>query len=145
MVQVRLIAATDTYTIRQEILRPTQSIDDCKYEGDLDESTFHVGAFVDGKLICIGSFYQEAQEGLEGDKPYRLRGMATLPAYRGNGIGKQLIEYSEEILNERGCELWWCNARTSAGRYYKKLGLIQLGDIFVIDPIGPHVKMYKKL
>ncbi|MEI2663410.1 GNAT family N-acetyltransferase [Rossellomorea sp. LJF3] len=143
MIQFRKIRAADTYCIRQQILRPTQTIEECKYEGDMDESTFHVGAFDGDELICIGSFYQEAQEGLEGRRPFRLRGMATLPDYRSKGIGKQLIQYSENILKNEGCDLWWCNARTSAAPYYTKLGLRQSGDIFEIEPIGPHVIMFK--
>ncbi|WP_061809929.1 GNAT family N-acetyltransferase [Rossellomorea vietnamensis] len=145
MIQFQKISAADTYSIRQQILRPTQTMEECKYEGDMDESTFHVGALDGEKLICIGSFYQKAQEGLEGRLPFRLRGMATLPDFRSKGIGKQLIEYSERILSNEGCDLWWCNARTSAAPYYTKLGLIQSGDIFEIEPIGPHVIMYKKM
>jgi GNAT superfamily N-acetyltransferase len=145
MVQIRLISAADTYSIRQQILRPTQSIEECKYDGDLNQCTFHVGTFDGENLICIGSFYQEAQEGLEGGNPFRLRGMATLPDFRGKGIGKQLIEYSEDILRSKDCDLWWCNARTSAAPYYKKMGLTQLGDVFEIKPIGPHVIMFKKM
>ncbi|MGM0751053.1 MAG: GNAT family N-acetyltransferase [Bacillota bacterium] len=139
------ISATDTYTIRQKILRPTQSIEECQYEGDLAKSSFHVGVFDGELLISIASFYQEARKELNGHLHYRLRGMATLPDYRGKGVGKQLIAYSEEVLNEKGCELWWCNARTSAGPYYEKLGLTQLGDVFEIEPIGPHVIMYKHM
>ncbi|TMU86930.1 GNAT family N-acetyltransferase [Bacillus sp. BHET2] len=145
MIQIHLIPAADTYSIRNQILRPTQSIEECKYEDDLDQSTFHIGAFKGEKLICIGSFYKEGQERLKADHPYRLRGMATLPEYRGKGIGKRVIEESEDILKERGCRLWWCNARTSASPYYKKLGLTQLGDVFDIESIGPHVIMYKKM
>jgi len=145
MIDIRFISATDTYAIRQQILRPTQSIEECQYEGDLDDSSFHIGVFEGEVLISIGSFYQEEQPGLNGYLPYRLRGMATLTDYRGNGIGKQLIEYSEEVLKEKGCEMWWCNARNSAGAYYEKLGLIQLGDVFEIEPIGPHVIMYKQI
>ncbi|CAN7366575.1 GNAT family N-acetyltransferase [Rossellomorea sp. LjRoot5] len=145
MVQFRKIPAADTYSIRQQILRPTQTMEECKYEGDMDESTFHIGALDGDKLICIGSFYQKAHEGLEGGLPYRLRGMATLPDYRSKGIGKQLIQYSEGILTSEGCNLWWCNARTSAAPYYTKLGLTQSGGIFEIEPIGPHVIMFKKM
>ncbi|KAA0562536.1 GNAT family N-acetyltransferase [Bacillus sp. CH30_1T] len=145
MTHIRFISATDTYAIRQQILRPTQSIEECHYVGDSDDSSFHIGVFEGEVLISIGSFYQEAQPGLNGYLPYRLRGMATLTDYRGKGIGKQLIEHSEKVLKEKGCELWWCNARISAGPYYEKLGLTQLGDVFEIEPIGPHVIMYKQI
>jgi GNAT superfamily N-acetyltransferase len=145
MIKIRFISATDTYRIRQQILRPTQSIEECQYEGDLAQSSFHIGAFDEDVLISIGSYYQEAQKDLNGNLPYRLRGMATLPNYRGKGVGKQLIAFSEDVLKEKGCEMWWCNARISAGPYYEKLGLTQLGEVFEIEPIGPHVIMYKQM
>ncbi|BCB04323.1 GNAT family N-acetyltransferase [Bacillus sp. KH172YL63] len=145
MIQYSMISARDTYSIRQQILRPNQALEACEYEGDHGEETFHIGAYDGEILVSIASFYKEVMKGRDEENPYRLRGMATLPAYRGKGIGQQLIEKSEKVLKERGCRLWWCNARTSARPYYEKLGLIQSGEVFVIEPIGPHVIMFKEM
>jgi hypothetical protein len=56
MFEVKLITPEMTYSLRHSILRPNQSIEDCKYETDYEEGAFHVGAFYQGKLISIGSF-----------------------------------------------------------------------------------------
>ena len=143
MITVKFISAEDTYTIRHKILRPNQGIEDCKYLEDSTESTFHVGAFKNYDLVGIASFYKENHSNLTEDNIYRLRGMATLLEHRGKGVGKALIQFSEEYLNRIGVKSWWCNARTTAFPYYEKLGLKQVGKVFTIESIGPHVLMFK--
>lgn len=147
MVQIQFISPEETYPIRHKILRPNQSLRDCQYPGDLDESTFHVGGFCENSLVSIASYYVETDSSLRnhGNLLYRLRGMATLSEYRGRGIGSALIKFSEEYLKELGSVGWWCNARISACPYYKNLGLTQVGDVFDIEPIGPHMIMFKEL
>lgn len=145
MVWMKLINPEDTYPIRHQILRPNQPIEACKYEADHQENTFHLGAFLDGKLISIASFYEEKSPNFDAKLQYRLRGMATLEAYRKRKAGSMLISAAEAILKERNVSLWWCNARTSVSDYYKKLGLREHGDMFVIEPLGPHKLMVKEL
>ena len=145
MLEVKLINAEDTYGIRHKVLRPNQDLADCKFDHDHDKDSFHVGAFLEDKLISIASFYNEINSDIEGDLQYRLRGMATLEEYRVQKAGSSLIQYGEKILKERNVNVWWCNARIAVSDYYKKLGLDEKGDVFDIHPIGPHKLMYKKL
>ncbi len=145
MIQVKSISAEETYSIRHSILRPNQSLEDCKFEADLDPATFHLGAFWEGKLISIGTFSSESHPELDGQVQYRLRGMATLEEYRNYKAGSMLIKYAEESLLQRQADLWWCNARISVSDYYKKLGLSEQGDVFELPSIGPHKLMYKHL
>ncbi|WP_064093191.1 GNAT family N-acetyltransferase [Rossellomorea aquimaris] len=145
MITVKFISAEDTYSIRHKILRPNQEVDDCIYPEDSKESTFHVGAYKEHKLVGIASFYKENHSDIKVENTYRLRGMATDSKHRGQGIGTAVIHFSEEYLKRKGVKSWWCNARTTASPYYEKLGLIQIGEVFTILSIGPHVMMYKKL
>ncbi len=46
MLEVKTISAEDTYEIRHRILRPHQSIEQCQYEQDHAEGSFHLGAFL---------------------------------------------------------------------------------------------------
>lgn len=144
-IDIKEIRAVETHTVRHSILRPNQSIGACDYPGDHDEKTFHLGAFDNGKLIGIASFYEEALKVFTGSPQYRLRGMATLPEYRGKHIGQKLIKFAEDILMDRGAALWWCNARMSAIGFYEKLGLAIYGDEFQIEGIGPHKVMVQHL
>jgi predicted GNAT family N-acyltransferase len=113
------------------------------YQGDEAESTIHLGAFWDEKLISIGTFIQAAHPELAASLPYQLRGMATDPHYRRQKAGSTLLFRAEELLKQKNCDLLWCNARYHIKDYYTHMGFEELGGIFEIIPIGPHVVMYK--
>ncbi|AXP47796.1 GNAT family N-acetyltransferase [Bacillus subtilis subsp. subtilis] len=145
MLEVKTISAEDTYEIRHRILRPHQSIEQCKYEEDHAKGSFHLGAFFEGKLISIASFSPQNQPLIKESPAYRLRGMATLEGYRDQKGGSTLIKHAEEKLAENGVQAVWCNARSHVKGYYSKLGWEVLGEPFEIPGIGTHIIMYKKL
>jgi len=60
---VEKISAADTLSIRQQVLRPNWTIEQCHFEGDQDETTFHIGAFKDGVLIGIATMMRDSCEG----------------------------------------------------------------------------------
>ncbi|WP_408010452.1 GNAT family N-acetyltransferase [Pseudalkalibacillus sp. A8] len=141
MLKIQLINPEDTYELRQKILRP----EECKYEDDFTDEAFHLGAFSGENLISIASFYKENHSLIKGGNHYRLRGMATLEAFRNKQAGRSLIEFAEKELSRRDADVWWCNARTTVSGYYEKMGLQAIGEVFDIEPIGPHKLMYKVL
>lgn len=143
--RIKQIEAQDTLSLRHEILRPNQTLKECKYPKDHEEDTFHLGAFEQNQLISVGSFYREDHPNVPQGKVYRLRGMATWPEFRGLGAGSEIISKAEEILTQRHADILWCNARMSAQGYYMRLGFIQAGEVFDLPPIGPHVVSYKKI
>lgn len=143
--EIKRIVPEDTYGLRHAILRPSQPVEECRYEQDGEADSFHLGACLDGRLISIASFYREKHPGIHLQVQYRLRGMASLPEFRGLGAGSALIREAESILRERLAGAWWCNARLSASGYYEKLGLVQKGPIFDLPPLGDHKVMVKFL
>jgi predicted GNAT family N-acyltransferase len=145
MLIIEQIKPSDTYHMRHTILRPQQSLEDCMYEGDEAESTIHLGAFLDGKLISIGTFIQASHPELGGVLPYQLRGMATDPNNRRRKAGSTLMAHAEELLKQKNCDLLWFNARYNVKEYYIYMGFEEFGDIFENTPIGSHVVMYKRL
>ncbi|WP_413360368.1 GNAT family N-acetyltransferase [Bacillus subtilis] len=145
MLEVKTISAEDTYEIRHRILRPHQSIEQCKDEEDHAKGSFHLGAFFEGKLISIASFSPQNQPLITESPAYRLRGMATLEGYRDQKGGSTLIKHAEEKLAENGVQAVWCNARSHVKGYYSKLGWEELGEPFEIPGIGTHIVMYKTL
>ncbi|CCU57565.1 GNAT family N-acetyltransferase [Bacillus subtilis] len=145
MLEVKTISAEDTYEIRHRILRPHQSIEQCKYEEDHAKGSFHLGAFFEKKLISIASFSPQNQPLITESPAYRLRGMATLEGYRDQKGGSTLIKHAEEKLAKNGVQAVWCNARSHVKGYYSKLGWEVLGEPFEIPGIGTHIIMYKKL
>lgn len=143
MLSIRKIKPEETLTIRQKILRPHLSLEECVYDIDYLEDSFHIGAYSGDKLICIGSFSKEEDKDLPKPKQYRLRGMATLEEFRKLGGGKKVIAYAEEILRERDIDILWCHGRTGVQGYYKKIGFEPFGEVFSYPPSGPHVVLFK--
>lgn len=139
------ISAKDTYPLRSTVLRPGQPLDNCKYQGDEVEGSFHLGVKTEGVIVGIASFSPELWHQLDARNPYRLRGMATAEAVRGQGYGRKLVEHGLAELKRRDCDLLWFNAREVAFGFYEKLGFQYGSEMFEIPLIGPHRVMYMKL
>jgi GNAT superfamily N-acetyltransferase len=145
MLDVRKIQPEMTYSLRHRVLRPHQTVEDCKYDTDFEDHAFHVGSFYQGKLISIASFNVEKNPDFSIERQYRLRAMATLEEFRKFGAGRTVVDYAEEFIKEQGVDFLWCNGRTTVQEYYNKLGFKAHGEVFDYPPIGPHIVMYKKL
>lgn len=79
---IRFIPVEDLLAIRNEVLREGKlTLDECRWPGDEDEGTFHLGYFEEDNLACIASFHPKQYGEFKG-KAYQLRGMATLEKYR---------------------------------------------------------------
>jgi len=143
MIQIKKISAEETYPIRQEVLRKNIPLP-YKFNGDFDESTFHIGAFSNNKLIAVSSYMKAENKNFKG-KQYQLRGMATLVESQGTGAGKLMLQEAFSILAEMNIDVLWCNARLIAVDFYKKQGLKTFGKLFEIPLVGAHYVMFKKL
>jgi len=143
--KVLRINASDTYQIRNQVLRAGRPVEDCHFSHDEDEQTFHLGAFIDKQLVSVASFYFEKNDVLSEEYQYRLRGMATLEGHRGKGLSSSLLKTAFPIIKQNFCQLLWCNARTGAQGFYQKVGFEKIGEEFDIKEIGTHVLMYKKI
>lgn len=127
------------------MLRPNGTIEDCVFQGDNDELTFHLGAFVDKKLVSVASFYFERSDKFSDPNQFRLRGMATLPEYQGKGLSSALLRTAFPLIKQNQCTLLWCNAREKAMGFYEKVGFTPVGEHFSIPNIGKHVLMFIKI
>ncbi len=132
------ISAAETRPIRGAVLRPGQPAERLIYPDD--NNALHLGAIIDDQLVAVASFYQQPIPDTTA-QAWRIRGMATLPENRGNGLGRRLVEAGLKQAQRIQQGPAWCNARTTAAGYYQRLGFQQLGDTFDIPDIGPHVVM----
>jgi len=139
--EVLRIKAIDTYPIRHKMLRPSGTIEDCMFQGDNDELTFHLGAFVDKKLVSVASFYFERHPLFPEAYQNRLRGMATLPDHQGQGLSQALLRTAFPVIKQNQCTVLWCNAREKAMGFYSKVGFKASGELFSIQNIGKHMLM----
>lgn len=143
MITIKTIPTEETYNLRKDVLRKNIDLP-YKFNGDLDESTFHLGAFKENKLVGIVSFMKSSNDNIQGTQ-YQLRGMATLPEVRGEGFGNLLIKKGTEILQQKAIEFVWCNAREVALGFYQRNGFEIIDQSFDIERVGAHYKMVKEI
>lgn len=144
-IQIKKVLASDTWALRHRVLRPHLPVESARYAADEALEAIHIAAFVDGVIVGIASVYQEAEAGLVDPKAWRLRGMATAPEVRGEGLGGRVLEQIIQLVQSRGGSRIWCNARTSVRGFYEKYAFVIIGDEFEMPGIGPHYFMIKNL
>ncbi len=145
LADVRVISAVETLPLRQTVLRPGRSVAASQFPGDDAPATRHYGAFRAGQLLGIASLYLAELPEQPGVTAWQLRGMATAPEARGMGFGRALVFACIAFARENGARLLWCNARTTAAGFYRKLGFETLGEEFEIPDVGPHFRMILRL
>jgi len=79
----------------------------------VEEMSYWVAELPDGR---IGGFLSVKIETAE------VNSVCTAPWARGIGLGKQLLERSEEIAREAGLERVWLDASLNAVSFYEKYG-----------------------
>ncbi len=80
----------------------------------------------------------------EPDSVIRMRQVAVAARRQGEGIGRELVRFSEEFARSRGFAVMTLHARESAVPFYERLNYERFGDLFTEVGI-PHWKMRKGL
>lgn len=138
--------AATTRALRRAVLRPSWP-ENAAMHGDDNPDAIHLAAFnrdelVAACLILPHAFPQRPDEG----NAWQLRGMATAPGYRSRGIGAQLLARAVDAAESRGGHLLWCEARTSAMRFYAKHGFTVVGAEYLHSESGiPHHLMVRSI
>lgn len=138
------IATEETLDLRNRVLRNNAGLDKCVFPTDEAEGNFHLGKFVDDKIVSIATFFPEDYERRRAGG-FRLRGMATDPASAGKGFGSDLIKFAINELRSANASYIWCHARSSAIGFYKKLGFEVVSEEFDVPGIGSHFNMIKTI
>ncbi len=142
---IRQIDALQTYPVRHAVLRPGKPVESCRFDGDSAPATVHFGYYEHNQLLAIASLFAVDNPCFEHRAQLQLRGMAVLPDQQKKGIGEQLIRHAESVAQQKNFELIWFNAREVAIGFYQKLGYVTWGGPFLIEGIGTHYMMFKKL
>ena len=107
---VKQITAAETIPVRHQVLRQGKPIESCVFQNDEDSQTFHLGAFHKDELIGVATYLKSKSSHFSQQYQYQLRGMAVLKHYQGKQIGKQLLQFGEEIskvvLSGRNSCVW---------------------------------------
>jgi len=134
-VAVRTAALSEILQLRHDLLRPGMPLEASRQPQDLLPETWHCAAFVEEVAVSCASV---SRSDFEGKPAWRLRGMATDPEWQGRGCGALLLREVCRRVFERGDDVLWCNARTSALGFYEKCSFVTVGGEFVTELGIPH-------
>jgi GNAT superfamily N-acetyltransferase len=144
------ILPSQVLPLRAKVLRPNHPLMDCVFESDHAASAGHFGVFSSAEeIISVGTIYPELipHDYIrlldETDVQFwRLRGMATDEAARGQGAGAAIlhacIEHVRKHRQPNRKALIWAHARTGAIKFYQRNGFEAVGEEYNLPPIGPH-------
>jgi predicted N-acetyltransferase YhbS len=143
--QAQILQPEEIQQLRNEVLWPHKTFENCVLDTDRLPNTFHFGVKIDGLTVATVTLQQEKSDRLQQEKQYRLRAMAVREGYRGQGIGDAIVEAGFIYLRELGVEVIWCDARVAALNFYRRLQFEELEEEYDIPIIGLHRFMWKVL
>lgn len=142
---LKIVKSDDLLNLRSKILRNNLDPNLCRFPGDKEINSFHVGAFNGDTLIGGVSVMKNECKKKELPNCFQLRGLFVDKEFQHNGIGKTIVNFVENRLRDSGVNYLWMNARESAVLFYLKLNYSNSKISYVINEIGLHYLMYKKL
>jgi GNAT superfamily N-acetyltransferase len=144
-IEIRPIRAADTFDLRQRVLRPTDPLS-LHNLTDTRPGALHVGCFLNGHLVGIGSIVPEPRPSPAPPTSWRVRGMAVVEEARGIGAGGMILRALIDHASAQPlpAEIW-CHGRVSARGFYERFGFAQEGVFYDRPGTGPHALMVKTL
>ena len=142
---LKIVKSEDLLNLRSKILRNNLDPNLCRFPGDKEINSFHLGAFNGNTLIGGVSVMKNECKKKELPNCFQLRGLFVDKEFQHNGIGKTIVNFVENRLRESGVNYLWMNARESAVLFYLKLNYTNSKISYLINEIGLHYLIYKKL
>lgn len=105
---------------------------------EIDEKAVHLVLY-DDIPVATGRVYKGNKEG-----EFIIGRVAVATSYRGQHLGAMVMELLEDKVREYGGAIIGFSAQCKAQRFYKKLGFIAVGDIY-LDEFCEHIHMEKIL
>ncbi len=125
--------------LRYDVLRKPLGLDFTPEQLCEEVNEFHFGCYDNFDTLCGCLTYQ-----IYNHTTLKMRQVAVVPALQGKGIGKILVEQTEQWARHNGWRTITLHARLSAVPFYKKLHYEIEGDVFEEVSV-PHFKMEKNL
>lgn len=127
-----------TIDLRDRVLRQPLGLEFTQEQLDAEHTDYHLTAWQDDQLVgCL--ILTPGEQGR-----IKMRQVAIDPDWQGKGVGKQLVQYSEQFAKEKGFTTMYCHARDLAVPFYEKLGYHTVGEPFVEVTIT-HFVMQKSI
>lgn len=138
-VRVEVVPAAVTQELRRAVLRPHWTPEQMAANGD---GAPNIAVFAGDAVVACASVREEPMPDDPRPGDWRLRGMASDPATRGEGYGSRALEGAVAYVREHGGRRIWCNARTGALGFYERHGFTAVGEEFDAPDAGPHYLMW---
>tara|TARA_A100001234_G_scaffold57330_1_gene49245 strand:- start:38 stop:478 length:441 start_codon:yes stop_codon:yes gene_type:complete len=142
---LKIVKSEDLLNLRSKILRNNLDPNLCRFPGDTEINSFHIGAFDRNTLVGGVSVMKNECKKKKLPNCFQLRGLFVDKEFQKNGIGKTIVNFVENRLRDSGVNYLWMNARESAVLFYLKLNYTNSKISYLINEIGLHYLMYKKL
>ena len=142
---LKIVKSEDLLDLRSKILRNNLDPNLCRFPGDKEINSFHVGAFSGNTLVGGVSLMKNECKKKKLPNCFQLRGLFVDKDFQYNGIGNSIVNFVENRLRDIGVNYIWMNARESAVLFYLKLDYSDSKISYIINEIGLHYLMYKKL
>jgi predicted GNAT family N-acyltransferase len=139
------IAGSDTHALRCVVLRVGMPSTDVVFDGDDDDTTFHLGVVDSGdEVVAVSSWYARSFHGRADG--VQLRGMAVRGDVQGSGLGSSLLTEGLDRVTRLGGDLVWARARDTAVGFYVRHGFEVKGEGYVDTTTGlPHHDVVRRL
>ena len=142
---LKIVKSEDLLDLRSKILRNNLDPNLCRFPGDTEINSFHIGAFNRNTLVGGVSVMKNECKKKKLPNCFQLRGLFVDIEFQKNGIGKTIVNFVENRLRDSGVNYLWMNARESAVLFYLKLNYTNSKISYLINEIGLHYLIYKKL
>ena len=117
-------AKLDAYSIRKRVFVEEQGVPEEMELDEFDLNARHALAYADSE--CIGT----ARLVTLTENIGRIGRMAVLPKYRGQGIGRRLLESLLKASQSQDIKQLELHAQVSVIPFYEQFGFIAQGDIY---------------
>ena len=126
--------------IRQRVFVEEQACPPEEEWDAYDQASRHVIGFIDGEPAATARWRRVEYEGRPAAK---LERFAVLPAHRGHGHGRRLVQFIMDDARRAGFETQVLHAQAHLEAFYASLGFATVGEPFEEAGI-PHVKMVRR-
>lgn len=129
------------YDLRFKVLRePWGQLKGSEILTDEDQSD-HAMVVDDETNEIIGVARMQTNTHTQG----QVRCVAVSPKVQGRGVGKLLMNYLENVAQQKGIHEIILDARENAVKFYLSIGYEIIGDSYLLFGVIPHFRMRKSL
>ncbi len=120
MIEIKEIAASETWPLRHKVMWPNKPIDFVVLPNDTEG--LHFGLFEKDILVSVVSLFIDGEEG-------QFRKFATDDYFQGRGYGTKLLNHLIVDAKKLNIKSLKCNARMTAIEFYQRFGMKVASDI----------------